>query len=432
MRLVGKNVVIYGGGLSGRSAYELVRDKGAKAIIYDDNPLTPRTTNSRLIFDEADIIVLSPGVDCKKEMLLEAKLNNKLVIGELELSSHCCDAKQIAITGTNGKTTTTLLVNHILTRAGFHSHAVGNIGAPFSAIADRLDESEYAVIEASSFQLESAINFSPDVAVLLNITPDHISRHQTIDRYIDAKSNVFLHQAEQDIIIYNDDDPLIAQLVPKMVAKKVPFSINHPTCGAYISSSFVCYKGKPIIALDDIDFCGKELENVLAAVSVCALQGVSNYCIASALVDFSRPKFRRERVGIIDGIAIFDDSKSTNISSCLCAISAVGNTMLILGGQKGSEDFNTLFDALPSNVKGIYASGENSNEIKECAMRYGIDVGVYDDIKDCLVASYNDAKKKGVDNILLSPASKSFDKFNSFEERGKYFNSCVTQLRITK
>ncbi len=432
MRLVGKSVVIYGSGVSGRAAYELVRDKGARAIIYDDNPTSIRATNSPHVFDDADVIVLSPGVNVDKDFLLDAKLANKLVIGELELASRVCDGTQIAITGTNGKTTTTMLVNHILTRAGFHSHAVGNIGAPFCGIADRLDESEIAVIEASSFQLESMIDFSPDVAILLNITPDHISRHKTFDRYVKAKSNVFLHQTDVDVIIYNDDDDTIKELVPLMCAKKMPFSMTHPTNGAYISSNFVCFKGKPIISLDDIDFSGKELENVLAAVCVCALQGVSHYCIASAIIDFARPKFRRERVGIIDGVSIYDDSKSTNISSCLAGISAVGNTMLILGGQIGSEDFSTLFCALQSNVKGIYASGENATLIAHTAREYGHCVHVCEDIKSALFASYKDAKECGIDNILFSPASKSFDKFSSFEERGKHFNSCVTQLRITR
>ncbi len=432
MRLVGKSVVIYGSGVSGRAAYELVRDKGAKAIIYDDNPSTLRATSSPHVFDDADVIVLSPGVNVYKDFLLDAKLANKLVIGELELASRVCDGTQIAITGTNGKTTTTMLVNHILLRAGFHSHAVGNIGMPFCGIADRLDESEIAVIEASSFQLESMIDFSPDVAVLLNITPDHISRHKTFDRYIKAKSNVFLHQTAVDVIIYNDDDENIKDLVPLMCAKKMPFSMTHPTNGAYVSSNFVCFKGKPIISLDDIDFSGKELENVLAAVSVCALQGVSHYCIASAIIDFARPKFRRERVGIIDGISIYDDSKSTNISSCLAGISAVGDTMLILGWQVGSEDFSSLFSILPSNVKGIYASGENATLIAHVAREYGHSVRVCEDIKSALFASYKDAKESSVDNILFSPASKSFDKFSSFEERGKHFNSCVTQLRITR
>lgn len=173
MKLVGRNVVVYGAGASGISAYELLREKGARAIIYDDDPTRERATSSIGVFKDADLIVLSPGVNPDKDFLLDARLENKTVTSELNLASSVCVAEQIAITGTNGKTTTTLLIDHILKRAGIHSHAVGNIGVPFSSIADKLDATETAVIEASSYQLENSAGFSPDIAVLLNIKPDH-------------------------------------------------------------------------------------------------------------------------------------------------------------------------------------------------------------------------------------------------------------------
>ncbi len=433
MRLVGKNAVVYGGGVSGRSAYELLRDKGARAIVYDDDMTKPFTTNSIGVFEDADIIVLSPGVSNDKDFLYDAKLSNKLVIGELELASRLCDATQIAITGTNGKTTTTMLINHILNRAGLRAHAVGNIGAPFSGVADRLDVTEYAVIEASSFQLESVIDFSPDIAVLLNITQDHISRHKTFEKYVRAKANVFMHQSEEDYIVYNDDDDTIKTLIPQMVAKKVAFSTSHPTNGAYVSSGFVCYKGVPILAIEDIDFRGAELENVLASVAVCAIEGVSKYCIATALMDFSKPSFRRERVGIIDGVYIYNDSKSTNVSSCICAINSVGECVLIIGGQDKGEDFEVLFKDLPSNVKHVIATGENAQKIiksaKDNAYKY---IHNANDLKEALFLAYDLAKRGGIDTILFSPASKSFDSFKSFEDRGRFFNRCVTELRISK
>lgn len=433
MKFVGKNVVIYGAGASGRSAYELVREKGAKAIVYDDDGSVRQATNSKGVFADADIIVLSPGVDGEKDFLLDAKLENKLVIGELELASRLCCAEQIAITGTNGKTTTTMLIDSIFKRAGEHSHAVGNVGTPFSSIADKLDASEIAVIEASSFQLESAINFSPDTAVLLNISPDHISRHKTLEKYINAKSKIFLNQGEQDYIVYNEDDEIIRGLTSQMVAQKVPFSLEHPTDGAYISSGFVCFRGKPIVALEDMDFQGKELQNVLAAVSVCMLHGVSAYCTASAITDFAKPKYRRERVDIIDGISIYNDSKATNVSACLCACECAGECALILGGQRGSEDFDVLFSHMPNNVRYAVATGENSADIISSARNNGFEnVSECEDLDKAFQTAFDFAKSEGLDSVLFSPSSKSFDKFRNFEERGKAFDVLVKKFKLKR
>ena len=284
MKLVGRNVVVYGAGASGISAYELLREKGARAIVYDDDPTRERATSSIGVFKDADLIVLSPGVNPDKDFLLDARLENKTVTSELNLASSVCVAEQIAITGTNGKTTTTLLIDHILKRAGIHSHAVGNIGVPFSSIADKLDATETAVIEASSYQLENSVGFSPDIAVLLNVKPDHLTRHATMKNYVNAKANIFRAQSESDYLVFNADDEEVANVVCEAISQKVPFSTDHTEpSGAYISSGFVCFRGNPIIPVDEIDFKGDELQNVLAAVAVCMIKGVSAFCTASAL-----------------------------------------------------------------------------------------------------------------------------------------------------
>lgn len=429
MRFVGKNVVIYGAGISGLAAYELVREKGAKAIVYDDDAKAEHATNSTGVFDGADIIVLSPGVDANKDFLLDARLDNTLVISELSLASKICVAEQIAITGTNGKTTTTMLIDHILKRAGLHSHAVGNIGIPFCSIADKLDATETAVIEASSYQLENSPDFAPDYSVLLNIAPDHLTRHKSMTNYINAKANIFRNQGEQDTVVYNDDDMLIKSLVPQMTAKKVPFSTEHVVIdGAYLSSGFVCYKGKPIVALDDIDFKGKELQNVLASVAVCMEKGVSAFCIASAITDFAKPTYRRQFVRDIDGISIFNDSKATNVSACLCACESTGDCVLILGGQSGAEDFDCLFENIPSSVKGVVACGENADLIFQKAKFRDIDVSVRENLTDALTCALKKAKDTGVTNVLFSPASKSFDRYKNFEERGRVFDAIVSKF----
>lgn len=433
MKFIGKNAVVYGAGVSGLSAYQLLREKGAKAIIYDDNPDADKATDSMSVVNAADIIVLSPGVDGRKDFLLDAKLENKLVIGELELASECCAAEQIAITGTNGKTTTTMLIDWILRRAGKSSYAVGNIGTPFSAIADKLDATEIAVIEASSFQLESSIKFSPDTAVILNIKPDHLERHGSLEKYAAAKANIFLNQGEQDFVVYNADDGIIADFVPKMVARKVPFSTSRPVKGgAYVSSGFICFDGKPILSLEETDMRGAEIENILAAVCVCMTHGVSVYNIAAGIMEFERPKYRRQYLGSINEIKFYNDSKSTNVSACISACKGIeGDCVLILGGAKRNEDFDSLFNSLNDNIKAITVSGENSAEILKSAKNAGFEsITEYADIKSALRGAYDTAKENGYINILFSPSSKSYDKFSSYEMRGKHFDACFNALRL--
>lgn len=434
MRLIGKNVVIYGAGASGISAYGLARDKGAKAIVYDDDENAKGATHSKSVFDGADLVVLSPGVDGAKDFLLDARLENVQVISELALASAYCDAEQIAVTGTNGKTTTTLLINAVLTRAGLHAHALGNVGTPFSSIADKLDATEIAVIEASSFQLENSAGFSPDIAVVLNVEPDHLSRHKTMLNYQNAKANIFRYQSESDKLVYNADDERVCEMVQEAISEKIPFSTKKVVPnGAYISSGFACYKGQPIVALEDVDFAGDELQNVLATVAVCMEKGISAFCTASAITDFAKPKYRRTLSAIVNGVKIYNDSKATNVSACTSALGCVGECALILGGQLGSEDFDPFFENLPRSVKYIATVGENADEILHSARKVGYkNIDRYGDLQSALDGAYDEAVKRGADTVLFSPASKSFDEYESYAERGKKFDECVVKLRLSK
>ncbi len=429
MNLQGKNVVIYGGGISGISAYDLVKEKGGRPMIYDDN-CVPHTTSSTGVFSRADIIVLSPGVVSGNPHILDARLEGKTVIGEVELASSFCIAEQIAVTGTNGKTTTVMLIDHILKNGHISSHAVGNIGVAFSSICDRLDALDVAVIEVSSFQLESAYSFSPDYAVILNISPDHLERHETFDRYVSAKSNVFLHQCECDVVVYNDDDEVVKSLVPYMRGKRLPFSATHPVDGAYISSGFVCYKGMPVIELADLDFTGFEIENVLAAVAVTMHKGVSRYTVSSALCSFKRPPYRRAKVTTVKGIDIYNDSKATNVASTVSAVNGmVGETVLLIGGAKRKENFDDLFSSLPQNIVEVVACGENESDIVLSASRHNLHIHEVDDFENAIKFSIELAEKINAKNLLFSPASKSFDKFKNYEERGKFFDKVVKSLK---
>ena len=429
MNVQGKNVVIYGGGISGLSAYQLVKEKGGRVMIYDDYD-RPHTTSSAGVFARADLIVLSPGIESGNPYVLDARLEGKTVVSEIELASSFCVGEQIAVTGTNGKTTTVTLIDHILKCAHVSSRAVGNIGVAFSSIADKLDALDTAVVEVSSFQLESVRTFSPDYAVLLNITPDHLDRHQTFERYVSAKSNIFMHQCECDVVVYNDDDKVIKGLVPYMKGEKIPFSATHPVDGAYLSSGFVCYKGMIVVELADLDVKGADVENVLAAVAVTMRKGISKFTVATALCSYKRPQYRRQKVAEVNGISVFNDSKATNVASTLSAVSAMdGDTVLLVGGAKGSEDFDKLFCELSKKVVAVVAYGENREDVFASADKYGFSATVADNLEDAVLKGMTIAVEQGANNLLLSPASKSFDSFKNYEERGKFFDKVIVGLK---
>lgn len=434
MELYGKKTVIYGAGVSGLSAWQLVREHGGNAVIYDDNPQKAHATSSTRVFADCDMIVLSPGVPPSTPMVLDARLEGKQVISELELASSFCRAEQIAVTGTNGKTTTVMLIDALLKAAGIRSYAVGNIGAAFSAVADRLDAVETAVVEASSFQLETSSRFAPDIAVMLNITPDHLDRHGNMERYTGAKARIFLNQSESDFAVYNADDARVTSLLPVMRAKRVPFSASRPVDGAYISSGFLCFRGKPVVEVADTDFAGREVENALAALAVAAVKDINFHTAASVLTSFRRPEFRRKECGRVDGVRIFNDSKATNVYSVISAAESMdGECVLILGGAKGNENFAELFEGLPSKVKGAVVVGENADYILAAAREAGFyGIRKCATLEEACADAVGLAKENGCDSVLFSPSSKSFDNYTSYSERGRAFDAAVVGLSRKK
>lgn len=434
MELYGKKIVIYGAGVSGLSAWQLVREHGGNAVIYDDNPQKAHATSSTRVFADCDMIVLSPGVPSSTPVVLDARLEGRQVISELELASSFCRAEQIAVTGTNGKTTTVMLIDTLLKAAGIRSYAVGNIGAAFSAVADRLDAVETAVVEASSFQLETSSRFAPDIAVMLNITPDHLDRHGNMERYAGAKARIFLNQSESDFAVYNADDERVTSLLPVVRAKRVPFSATRPVDGAYISSGFLCFRGKPVVEVADTDFAGREVENALAALAVAAVKDINFHTVAAVLTSFRRPEFRRKECAKVDGVRIFNDSKATNVYSVISAAESMdGDCVLILGGAKGSEDFAALFDGLPSKVKGAVVVGENADYILAAAREAGFyGIRKCATLEEACADAVELAKENDCDSVLFSPSSKSFDNYISYSERGRAFDAAVVGLSRRK
>ena len=426
MILSGKTALIYGYGASGKSAAKLWKRQGATVKVFDDDP----AKRDFLTFEEwsadlsdVDFVVMSPGVDGFKTDLLELRLGGIPVISEIELGYGCCFGEIIAITGTNGKTSATMLTNEILLAGGFSSYALGNIGTPFCDMADKFKSDEIAVLEISSFQLETSTKFTPDIGVLLNIEPDHLDRHKSFEDYAKTKIKLFKNQSENDFAIFNEADETISELMRGVNSQKIPFNIYRRCDGAYIENGIAYFKGEEVLSLEDSPFAGRENENLLAAVAVAKLKGIPNEKIAGAVKNFIKPPHRMELFCTAKGKKFIDDSKATNISATISAVESIKEpAVLILGGCDKGEDFLTLFKSLPKLIKRVLVIGENAKSIlhaaKLCEYR---NIESFDNMNSLIKSAI-----EGDESIVLfSPASKSFDRYKNYAERGDHFKKLV-------
>lgn len=425
----GKNVLIYGYGKSGKAAAKLLNRRGANVRVYDDD----YSKKDYLIFEEwaedfknIDLVIISPAVSSLKSKVLDLKLNGVPVISEIELGYETCYGDVIAVTGTNGKTTTTRLIDKIISESGIVSYAVGNIGTPFCEVSDKVKAGEVVVLEVSSFQLEGVRNFSPEISVLLNIEPDHLDRHKTIENYEELKSRIFAKQGEGDFLVANIGDERVAALSKRANCAVIPFSLNGKCEGAYIESGTVFFNGEEILDVSLSPFRGRELENLLAAVCVAKIRKADNAAIKRAVSDFKKPPHRVELIGIKNGKSIFDDSKATNISATISAVEGItDDTVLILGGSDKGEEYPLLFEHIGKNIKRVLVCGENAKSIMHAARLCGYrEITECDSLENCVELAYEGDER----NILFSPASKSFDRFSGYAERGDKFKEIVDKL----
>lgn len=430
MNIKGKNVLVYGLGKSGRSALDLCKRQGANCLAFD-NDLTKRANLNEnekweSDFSLADVIVLSPGIPATSSEIMDIRLLGKQVISEIELGYQFCNTEIIAVSGTNGKTTTTMLIDEVLRAGAIHTVAVGNIGTPFCDVCDRLKPYETAVVEVSSFQLETVNEFVPDVAVLLNIAPDHLDRHNCFEDYIATKAKLFANQSDCDLAVINDDDEHIAKLKPQIKAKIVPFSLTKKVDGVYIENGYVRYFDKPVLCADELQFKGLEMENVLAMVAVAMGKNIHPFVIACALKKFIKPEHRIQFVRFAGGKKYINDSKATNINATLCACGTTSNnTLLILGGQEKDDDFRLLFENLPKTITRIFVTGENAKSIEHTAKVMGFrNISVFETLEESVQSSVSSEEQ----TVLFSPASKSFDRYKNYAERGKHFAKLVGEL----
>ena len=441
-----QKVLVIGAARSGLAGAEFLAKTGNQVVLTDMKQCNDIAELEKLgvsfIWGEQpnvaqiqpDYIVISPGVPLTIPPVQYAKQHNIPVIGELELAFANCKAPFVAITGTNGKTTTTTLTGELLKRTGKNIFVGGNIGVPLVSYAADLSEEDVVVAEVSSFQLETIDTFAPHLALMINLTPDHLDRHGNMENYLACKANIFANQTEQDYLILNYDDEALRPLATQSKGKVCFFSQQHILEeGVYLDGNQVMLKlngaSIPVCKTEEIAIKGKHnLENAMGAILLAYLSGVSVEEIRDVLMTFQGVAHRLEPVRMHNGVQYVNDSKGTNPDSTIKAIEAYGNPIvLILGGLNKGSDFAPLASLVKEKVKQVVVLGEAKDVIINALDEAGF--GAYTKVETFEEAVLTAAGlAESGDVVLLSPACASWDMFKSYEERGDLFKQIVNGL----
>lgn len=441
--------LVLGLSASGRAAAEFLLEKKATVYLYDDN-VTERVEQVAKglvergakavkkeelssIAELCNVLVLSPGVPIDHAIAVDFKRKGKAVIGETELAARQLRCPILAITGTNGKTTTVSMLTNALQKGGYKAIACGNIGTPMIDCRG-LEEDAIAVAEISSFQLETLRSMRPHIAVVLNITEDHLNRHYNMENYIFLKSQLLKNCAESEYAVLNYDDATVRNFAEKTKANVLFFSVRQRVKGAFYEDGFLWFGKEKIMSVDSLAIGGvHNVQNALAVIVAAKLMGIKSVDIAAALSEFKGIKHRVEFVEEVDGVTYIDDSKGTNVDATLKAIETMkADTVLLLGGKNKGYDYKRLFASFEkSKVKHVVLYGENRYALLASAMQNDYSsVTVCKDFAFAVRVAALRAKKGQA--VLLSPASASFDEFASYEERGDKFVEIVRGLKAEK
>ena len=432
---------------SGVAAAEYLLSEGAKVYLYDDvADENVRAATEKLVVkgahavkkeelsarsEQCDVLVLSPGIPIDHPLPVSFKRMGKAVIGEAELGARALRCPVIAVTGTNGKTTVVSLLEHVLRAAGKNAVACGNIGKPITACVKELGRDGIAVAEISSFQLETLTSLRPHIAVELNISEDHLNRHYTMENYIFLKQRLLKNCAESEYAVLNYDDPVVRGFAEKTHAKVVWFSLREGTEDAFCKDDALCWRGERVIDRADLPLDGDHnAANALAVICAAKLMGVETQTIAAALSSFRGVKHRMSRLGEVNGITFIDDSKATNVDAAIKAIGSVkGESVLLVGGKDKGYTYEPLFEAVKrSGVVHAVIYGENAFRVLNAALKAEFTKVTLCRPFDMAVRVAYMTAEKG-QNVLLSPASASFDAFRSYEERGDRFAELFRELQ---
>lgn len=448
-----QKVLVAGTGVSGIAAAKLILGRGGEVVLYDGNTAL-NETEIKEQFDEGarvnvvlgeikrsdllgvELCIISPGIPLTSPFVAvvdEAKIP---ILGEIELAYQCSAGKLAAITGTNGKTTTTALTGAILKKQYEETFVVGNIGEPYTARASEMTEKSVTVAEISSFQLETIMDFHPNVSAVLNITPDHLDRHGTMEAYTQIKECITMNQTSEDTVVLNFDDPILKEFGKKegLKPKAVWFSSKETLKdGFFLKDRDIVYakegKEQVLVNVNDLQLLGQHnYENVMAAAAVALAMGVPFEKITEAVKEFKPVEHRIEFVRERTGVRYYNDSKGTNPDAAIRALRAMpGPVLLIAGGYDKHSDYSAWAGEFAGRVKYLVLIGQTRDKIAACAKEHGFNEIMYaEDLEEAVqvCAVYADAG----DCVLLSPACASWGMFKDFEERGCVFKKSVMDL----
>ena len=451
----GNKIFIAGTGKSGIAAARMVLKRGGEVILYNSDPemdeygvleqfdpkdpvefIKGKLYKSQIM--DVNLAIMSPGIPMNADFIAVLDKEQIPVIGELELAYQASKGKLCAVTGTNGKTTTTALIGEILKTYFEDVHVAGNIGEPFSAEALSTTDDSVSVVEVSSFMLETIMDFHPKVSAILNITPDHLDRHGSMENYIRCKEAITMNQTEEDFVVLNYDDPILREFgQSKELKPKVVWfcSGERPEKGEYfyLEQDGIFFNDQKtvteLVDVHELKLLGRHnYENVMAAAAVGLKMGVPITSVVKALKDFKAVEHRIEFVRERSGVRYYNDSKGTNPDAAIQALRAMpGPVLLIGGGYDKHAEYDDWVKEFKGRVKYLILLGETRDKIADCCKRYGFSDIMYADDMDEAVKACASYADEG-DYVLLSPACASWDMFRDYEQRGEIFKDCVNKL----
>ena len=442
-----KRIVVLGAGESGVGAAILAQKKGFEVFVSDMSMIKYKYKSmlvergieweegqhTESLILNADEAIKSPGIPNNAPMIVKLKDLGVPVISEIEFAGRYTNAQMICITGSNGKTTTTSLIYHIFKKAGLNVGLAGNIGRSLALQVAECNY-DYYVIELSSFQLDNMYQFHANIAVLMNITPDHLDRYDyKMQNYVDAKFRIIQNQTDDDAFVFWNDDPVIQKELHKygIHGQYYPFAENKENGLAAYTEKSKIYFTRPVdfnMEQEDLALTGTHnLFNSMAAGISANIAGIKKECIREALSDFKGVEHRLEKAGVVNEVNYINDSKATNVNSCWYALKSMKTkTILILGGKDKGNDYNEIADLVKEKCSGLVYLGLHNEKLHDFFDKFGLPVADVQSMKDAVAAATKMAKPG--ETVLLSPCCASFDLFKSYEDRGDQFKECVKNL----
>ncbi|WP_300327891.1 UDP-N-acetylmuramoyl-L-alanine--D-glutamate ligase [Fusobacterium sp.] len=436
-----KKAIVFGNGVSGKGAKKLLEHEGIEVILVDDKSGVTSEAALKLL-DEVQLFIKSPGIPFDNFLVKSALEKNIDVIDEIELGyryikDNNLSTKIIAITGSNGKTTTTSKITELLQKAGLKAMHAGNIGNSLAELILENRDLEYAVLELSSFQLEGIKDFTADISLIVNLSPDHLDRYSAVEDYYDAKFNICKNQRDDKIFIYNlNDEETLKRLNDKVNCKTLGVTVNNrkDQANCYDKDGWLIYNGEKVLETSKLSLKGKHnLENTLFIVTVAKNLNIPNETIQQCLYNTKSLEHRMELFYKWGKTSFINDSKGTNLDSTTFAIEAYKNSILICGGKDKGLPLEGIVETIKNNIKSVYLIGKMADRMEEALLKGGYPKeNIYNlkTLENVLKSLKEKLTVNDEEVILLSPSTSSFDQFKSFEHRGEVFKSLVEEIFV--